>query len=622
MKYGLLFASLTIASLARGADRQIPRPLPNHPGNVFLAGENVTLPLATNEAGDWKLVDYDGRTVREGKAAGHAIDCGRLPVGYYDLQIGHAPRHIGIGVIAPLRAPTSQDSPIGADTAAAWFYKTEPEWKSTANLASLAGLNWIRDRLSWRETELKRGEFVAHSKYDDTARIFHEAGLRILTVMHASPPWANPNPRRFPPDLRDISHFYAVWAKRLNGLVEAIEPWNEADWDHSGAEMASLQKACYLGIKAANPDMIVCQNVFATAYPNTVREFAANEAWPYFDTFNFHHYQPIGQYAELYGALRPISAGRPLWITECGTKDISWAGDAKAQEPDEKSLRLQAEFVPKMFAAGLYQGSSVMFYFILGHYVEGQTQFGLLRRDLTPRPGYLSLAAVGRLLAGAKPLGQIQDDQKNLRAFAFDALPDGNHRDVIVAWATQGDAELKLNEKPIAEADHLGRDLPVESQTIKVGHAPVFVILPQNAARKLKMIAVPKSPPRLDGHPSPIVLQAAFGEASLAPPPIFAEQVPAGSDESIPLVAYNFSDQPAHMTLNVQAFRGWDARVPEAIDLPPRGRVQIPMTLKCVFESPKMFHAVRVEASGANVGTAVLSFNVLPTTRPATKPAK
>jgi hypothetical protein len=618
----MFLVSFGIAAFARGADRQIPHPLPNHPGNVFLQGEKVVLHLLANQAGDWKLIDYDGRSVREGKSNGRSIDCGDLPIGYYVLQIGRGSQRVAIGVIAPLGAPTPWDSPIGADTAASWFYKSEAEWKGAASLASLAGLNWIRDRLGWRDTELKRGEFVAHSKYDDTARIFHQSQLRVLTVMHASPPWANPNPRRFPPDLRDVSRFYEHWAKRLKGLVDAFEPWNEADWDHSGAEMASLQKACYLGIKAANPDAIVCQNVFATAYPNTVREYAANEAWPYFDTFNFHHYQPIGQYAELYGALRPISAGRPLWITECGTKDISWAGDEKAQEPDEKSLRLQAELVPKIFAAGLYQGSSAMFYFILGHYVEGQTQFGLLRRDLTPRPGYLALAAVGRLLAGAKPLGQIQDDQKNLRAFAFDAFPDGTNRDVIVAWTTQGEAKLDLHAKPLAMTDHLGREMTAESQTVKVSQSPIFVILPQNATRQLKLIPPPKAPPRLEGRPSPIVLQAAFTSAQLAQPPVFAENVTAGSDQSIPLVAYNFSDHAAHVTLKVQTFESWNAHVPEAVDLPPGGRVKIPMTLSVIFESAAVFHPLRVEATGADVGTAVLSFNVLPTTAPTTSASK
>ncbi len=613
-RWCLILASLGIATLVRGADRPIPRPLANHPGNVFLQGEDVVVKVAPKAVEDWKLIDYDGHTVREGKSHGQSIDCGALSVGYYDLEIGTT--RVAIGVIAPLRAPTPWDSPIGSDTAASWFYKTDAEWKSAANLAALAGMNWVRDRLSWRETELKRGEFVPHIKYDDTARILHDAQLRILTVMHASPPWANPDFRRFPTDLRDASHFYHVWAGRLKGLVDAFEPWNEADWNHSGAEMASLQKACYLGIKSANPDAIVCQNVFATAYPNTVREFAANDVWPYFDTFNFHHYQPIEQYAELYGALRPISAGRPLWITEVGTKDISWTGDAKVQDPDEANLRLQEELVPKMFAAGLNQGAAEMFYFILGNYAEGQTQFGLLRRDLTPRPGYLALAAVGRLLAGAKPLGQIKDDQKNLRAFAFEALPDGTKRDVIVAWATRDEADLNLRTMPAAVFDHLGREMNAQSKTFKVGAAPVFVILPSNSAGQMNLISPPKPPPRLEGHPSPIVLQAAFPAAQLAPPPLFAERVAAGSAQSIPLAAYNFSDHLAKGDLKVDPPAGWRVSLPNpSVELKPHDRQAIAMTIE--IPAVATTQPIRVTGDFGNDGKAIVSFAVAPETRPA-----
>ncbi len=97
----------------------------------------------------------------------------------------------------------------------------------------------------------------------------------------------------------------------------------------------------------------------------------------------------------------------------------------------------------------LNEGPAELFYFILGHYVEAKTQFGLLHRDLTPRqPGYCAMAAVGRLLADAKPLGEIKRDPKNLRAYVFHAMPDGQARDVIVAWGVQGPADLKLTAAP------------------------------------------------------------------------------------------------------------------------------------------------------------------------------
>ena len=77
----------------------------------------------------------------------------------------------------------------------------------------------------------------------------------------------------------------------------AFEPWNEADipmfGGHTGSEMASLQKAAYLGLKAGNPKVIACLNVFALHRAATLRDLHENAAWPYFDTFNLHHYEAL-----------------------------------------------------------------------------------------------------------------------------------------------------------------------------------------------------------------------------------------------------------------------------------------------------------------------------------------
>ena len=87
-------------------------------------------------------------------------------------------------------------------------------------------------------------------------------------------------------------------------------------------------------------------------------------------------------------------------MTECSLP-VKWHGDAKLQEPTDDDLRVQSERVAMTYACAIHEGAEAVFYFMLPHYVERQTQFGLLRPDLTPRPGYLALATAGRLLADA-----------------------------------------------------------------------------------------------------------------------------------------------------------------------------------------------------------------------------
>ena len=169
--------------------------------------------------------------------------------------------------------------------------------------------------------EPKQGQFAPPSNYDSAARALNQAGIQVLQVNHHTPLWAGAKSNRFPVDLRDAYRFYREMARRWKGQVQAFEPWNEADWTmfggHTGAEMATLQKACYWGLKAGNPDMIVCQNVFANYFPEVIADYYANKAWPYFDTLNFHHYWSLDKLS----SIMPISARFPAG-GRCGSRSV------------------------------------------------------------------------------------------------------------------------------------------------------------------------------------------------------------------------------------------------------------------------------------------------------------
>ena len=181
------------------------------------------------------------------------------------------------------------------------------------------------------------------------------------------------------------------------------------------------------------------RNVFALHRASTLEDFQDNEAWASFDTFDLHHYAPFKDYPRLYADFRGVSAGRPLWVTECSLP-VKWQGDARAQEPRPEDLKVQSERVPITYALAIHEGAEAVFYFLLPHYVEKQTQFGLLHRDLTPRPSFLAMAASGRFLAGARPLGRLRADAPDVQAYLFDAKPDGRRARVLVAWSPEGEA--------------------------------------------------------------------------------------------------------------------------------------------------------------------------------------
>jgi len=618
----VLLATIHVAT-ARAAEpvgRTVPQPQPEHPGNVFLVGEDVavTLPPAAPEA--WMVLDYDGKTVAGGaraKGAGAGpIQLGRLPVGYYELRrVDNAavgPRVTSIGVLARLQAPTPNTSPIACDVAMAWFYPPE-KMPPVASLCALAGLNWVRDRLAWGEMEEQPGQLAAANRYDSSAAAQSSAGLQVLQVNHSSPQWANADHKRFPPDLRDAYRFYRAMARRWQGKVLAFEPWNEADipqfGGHTGSEIASLQKAAYWGLKAGNPQAIACQNVFADRRKAILEDFHANQAWPYFDTFNLHHYAPVDQYPRVYADFRAVSAGRPLWVTECSVP-VKWSGDEKLKEPSDADLRVQAERVAKVFAGSLHEGAAATFYFLLPHYVEGQTQFGVIRPDLAPRPAFVALAAVGRLLADARPLGKLKSADPKVRGFLFQAKPDGKVRVVLVAWAEGDKTTLPLPMAPSAVFDHLGRQRSGVAASVELTSAPLFALFAEDAAAKFAVEAPPAPAPRLEGEPSPVVFQAVWPQARTALEQS-AYRVSAEKIEQVPIFAYNFSPNAVAGRLQVVAPKGWKVSLPEQVKVAPDERRELMLTIDLREAAALSRETVTIRGDFAGAGKPVLSLRLL-----------
>jgi hypothetical protein len=610
---GAWFAAVPGLVAAEAAKRLVPKPLATHPGNVFLAGEDVTLSLPAGGGGLWRLVNYEGElqaqvTVWEGQAR-----LGKLPVGFYRLTRTNDANWISLAVLAPLKAPTPVTSPIGLDVAMAWFYRDERKMEAAASLCALAGVNWVRDRLNWAHMEPEPGRFAPANEYDASALIQSRAGLQILQVNHSSPRWANPKTKRFPPDLRQAWRFYQEMARRWQGKVAAFEPWNEADipvfGGHPGSEMASLQKAACLGLKAGNPQVVACLNVFALHNPPQLDDLRQNEAWAYFDTYNFHHYEPFDNYSKIYSDHQTVSAGKPLWVTEAALP-VKWAGDEGLKEPTEADLRVQAERVAKTYACALQEGAAVLFYFLLPHYVEGQTQFGLLRPDLTPRPAYVALAAVGRLLADAQPRGRYQAEDENVRALLFRAKPDGRSQDVLVMWSVKGPAAFTLPFLPTEAYDLMGRGLK-PSREVSLSPAPLFVLLPPATAKTLPLLAPVAAAAPLKGEFSPVVLQATWPEEKLNLTKS-AYRVAMDKEETIPVFIYNFSAQPRQGTLRLTPPPGCRASLPAAVELAPQERKELALVVECFRAAPGVIAPLKITGEFGKTDHPVLSLRLLP----------
>lgn len=600
--------------------RSVPQVQKNLAG-VFLEGQPVTASVpaeAVSGAIQWRVVNDRAEQVASGTLAAAAanVELGTLGIGWYRIEfLGGDGKTLGwttAAVLARLAAPTPQDSPICLDSATAWFARNDREKQDRlALLASLAGANWIRDRLRWRDMQPNGPLDVAEpgTTYDTSALIQTARGLKVLQVFHDTPPWAvveGDASGRYAGDLRDVYRFCKAMAARFHGTVLAWEPWNEGNvatfGGHTTDEMCSYQKAAYLGLKAGDPNVLVCWNV-STAVPTRLHTSLVlqNETWPYYDTYNTHTYDWPDSYERLWKPVHEAACGRPIWVTE-SDRGIAYATPEPWCDLSREGEIRKAEFMAQSYASSLFAGADRHFHFILGHYCEGgKIQFGLLRLDETPRPSYVALAAVGRFLAGARCLGRWDLDGKpDAHVYAFRAKPDGKPSDVLVAWAEKpGDwdqrgktvVDWKLPAELNVEGvyDYLGRSLNAQTPG-QLRSTPVFVLLRDGDAGRLPLVPPHRSTWR-SGEPNPVVLQLHMPRSTS----VNIDQIPwasdiehkvqPGAEIDLPLYAYNFSDATVRGRIAVEhAPAGWRL-TPDAWDvaLEPMGRQR----LDCRFLMPE-----------------------------------
>ena len=250
-------------------DRSVPTAF-GHPGNVFLANDIVRIgvPEELSGAAQWCLTNEMGAEVLRGAMrpeTARTVEIGKLPIGWYRLgwsdSSGEELAWTTAAVLAPLLTPTPQDSPICVDSASAWFAEGDPDKQAQlSQLAALAGVNWVRDRLRWRDIQPAPDQLLENTTYDSSAAIQQDHGLKVLQVFHDTPRWAalpRQGTGRIPTDLRHVYRFARAMSQRFHGHVQAWEPWNEANvatfGGHTIDEICSYQKAAYLGFRREIP---------------------------------------------------------------------------------------------------------------------------------------------------------------------------------------------------------------------------------------------------------------------------------------------------------------------------------------------------------------------------------
>jgi len=228
-----------------------------------------------------------------------------IGLGTWNLRLGGAPALLPVPTVPP--TPTSWPrarlaSPEYGMQAFLWWHE-KPALRDLA-LIHGAGFTWVKQHVGWRDVE---GAAKGAYNWYFTDRIVTNTerfGLNLLFRLDREPVWAVPPEGTFsdngpPENPQDFGDFCHALAGRYRGRVRAYQVWNEPNlarewggWPPDPAGYVELLRACYIGIKTADPDALVISAGLAptgTGLPDAIPDmdyligmYEAGAA-PYFD---------------------------------------------------------------------------------------------------------------------------------------------------------------------------------------------------------------------------------------------------------------------------------------------------------------------------------------------------
>lgn len=309
--------------------------------------------------------------------------------------------------------------PIGFTGGAPLLWASEEELGRSLDAVAASGSTRLRLDMAWPLLEPQPGVQV----WEPTDRVVDAArarGIEILAILDYTPAWASADPElgltSKPASAEEYGGFAGRVAQHFSGRVSHYEIWNEpngavffAPWADPELYASMLEQA-YTQIKAADPGSFVVGGAIGAVGDNAntmngltfLKRMYDAGAQGHFDALSVHPYSYpgtlVGTETIPDGALRMIADMRSEMITRGDDEKQMWATefgsptDAGAGITEDRQGELMTSFVHEWsqlpYAGPMYvheirdrlAGSS-----------NPEDNFGVLRRDFSPKPAYTAL---------------------------------------------------------------------------------------------------------------------------------------------------------------------------------------------------------------------------------------
>ena len=344
-----------------------------------------------------------------------------------------------------------------------------------AQITQSIGVKWMRDEFNWGHVEPQKGEwhFERFDKSVDTATAH---GISIFGLLCYWSPWAKPHT---PEGIQDYCNYIKMVVNRYKDRIHYWEIWNEPNigfWTGTVEQYAELMKAAYDSIKEADPNAKVIGCCTAGTDLGFIERVFQLGGFDEMDILSIHPYRypPTPEETDLMAELQKADAlirkyGKPkeIWMTEIGwPTNVGGNGSSEAK---------QAAMIVRTYVLGIASGvvQKTFWYNFRNDGLDAnynEHNFGIIRRDHSPKPACIAFRTMTQALEGKKLIRPLAEG-KDVYAYLF----EGKSGRTIVAWCASGTAKLSLSNAGGSTVTNLIGGKVAIGSGIRLSQNPIFI---------------------------------------------------------------------------------------------------------------------------------------------------
>ncbi|PWM45138.1 MAG: hypothetical protein DBX47_04685 [Clostridiales bacterium] len=527
----------------------------------------------------FSVIDYYGKTIFTDNVSiecgkfNYKIDLGKHPTGYFTLKatLNNNELYKKVYIVTPdIQTRTIyQNSPFAMDFASYHTLDNANDSYMYASACKLMGISWVRERYEsyakWYE-----GQYD-FSRSDIIYNNIHKCGLNISSIIMGSSRSGDLTMGElFAGKQLNAYKYVKDFTQRYKGIVDAVEIWNELDWQQHYSDTADIYASYYKAMVCAVLDAnentskifsALCQKPSENDWLEITAE---NDVFDFTDAFNYHYHiyddieRPVTEFidgttaGELMNYANTYAPNMPAWCTEAGIllrfKNTPSEGIVRDDWILNSSQeKIQSNYMITSAVQSLAAGTDKHFWFIAVPNQENSGTFGSFRYDNSPYPSVAAEAIMTETLGSGSYIGEMTNLPDDTEGHIFNNGTD----DVLVLWS-EGNRTVALEiDETCLKVDIMGNKSLIPANNgkiyVNISNEPVYIVLdgksPECIYKPTKLSPATQIQTKTDFTVGERVILTQIWDCNLADARINGYNVPAGG-ESVKINIANFNNTP------------------------------------------------------------------------------